>query len=107
MNTPSAYSVIITTTATKEDAETIARHLLAEKLAACVQVSTIDSLYTWKGEMANEKEHILFIKTRADLYPRAEECIRAHHKYEVPEIIQLPVMAGAASYLKWIDEVTG
>lgn len=103
--TPS-YCVVITSTATREDAELIARHLLAEKLAACVQISPIESFYAWKGDIARENELLLSIKTRARLYERVEEAIRAHHKYEVPEIIQLPIVAGAASYLRWIDEAT-
>ncbi|HXU29655.1 MAG TPA: divalent-cation tolerance protein CutA [Thermoanaerobaculia bacterium] len=102
----SSYCVVITTTATREDAEAIARHLLAEKLAACVQVSAIESFYTWNHEIARENELVLYIKTRTNLYEKVEEAIRAHHKYEVPEIIQLPIMAGAPSYLKWIDEAT-
>lgn len=103
--TPS-YCVVITSTATREDAELIARHLLAAKLAACVQVSAIESFYPWKGDIARENEFLLSIKTRASSYEKVEEAIRAHHKYEVPEIIQLPIVAGAATYLKWIDKAT-
>ena len=101
------YSVVLTTTATKEDAHEIGRHLLDRKLAACVQVFTIESLYTWKGEMAHENEFMLFIKTRRDLYSEIENAIRAVHKYETPEIVQLPIIGGASSYLNWINEVTG
>jgi periplasmic divalent cation tolerance protein len=100
------YCVVITTTATREDAEAIARHLLAEKLAACVQVSAIESFYTWDSKIVCENELILHIKTRTNLFEKVEEAIRTHHKYEVPEIIQLPILAGAPSYLKWIDEAT-
>jgi periplasmic divalent cation tolerance protein len=95
MAAESSYCVVITTTATREDAEVIARQLLAEKLAACVQVSAIESSYTWNSTIVRENELILHIKTRANLYEKVEEAIRAHHKYEVPEIIQLPIMAGA------------
>lgn len=101
-----SYCVVITTTATREDAEVIARHLLAERLAACVQVSAIESFYIWKEEIARDHEFLLYIKTRTDLFERVEQAIRSRHKYEVPEIIQLPIVAAAASYLKWIDEAT-
>ena len=106
MSTATDYCVVITTTATREDAEAIARHLLAERLAACVQVSAIEGFYTWNDEIARENELILYIKTRTGLYEKVEEQIRAYHKYQVPEIIQLPIMAGAPSYLRWIDEAT-
>jgi periplasmic divalent cation tolerance protein len=100
------YCVVITTTETKEDAKAIAKSLLEAKLAACVQLSPIDSLYTWKGEMAEESEVLLLIKTREDLFSRVEESIKSNHKYETPEIIQVPIEAGSKEYLSWINEVT-
>ena len=100
------YCVVVTTTANREDAEVLARHLLAERLAACIQISAIDSFYVWKGEIAREGEALLQVKTRADLYEKVEAAIRSQHKYEVPEILALPVLAGSAPYLRWIDEST-
>ena len=105
-STPSNHCVVITTVANREDAEAIAGALLAEKLAACVQISAIESLYTWKNALARENEFLLSIKTRTGLYDKVEAAIRARHRYEVPEIIALPILAGAPSYFGWIDEAT-
>lgn len=100
------YSAVITTAASKDDAKEIARAILGAKLAACVQLFPIESLYTWKGEMAEESEVLLLIKTRSELYSELEKAIRDVHKYETPEIIQLPVEKGLSEYFSWIDEVT-
>lgn len=100
------YSVVITTCASLEDAESIIAPLLREQLAACIQVFQITSYYTWKGEQAKEGEHILFVKALTRLYPEIEGSIRAHHKYETPEIIRLPITAGSSSYLQWMEEVS-
>lgn len=100
------HSVIITTCASQADAEEIIAPLLRDRLAACVQVFQITSYYTWKGEQAKEGEHILLIKALTRLYPEIEVSIRANHKYETPEIIQLPIAAGSNAYLQWMQEVS-
>ena len=101
-----AYSVVLTTAASREDAREIAEKVLREKLAACVQLVPIESFYTWKGEVAREDEILLLLKTREALYPELESAIIAMHKYRTPEIVLLPVDNGSAAYLAWIDEVT-
>jgi periplasmic divalent cation tolerance protein len=60
----------------------------------------------WDGKVNNDTEYLLLIKTRAALYESAAELIKQNHSYEVPEIISLPVTAGSAPYLGWIDAVT-
>mgnify|MGYP003340873514 CR=1 FL=1 len=100
------YSVVLTTTASKKDAETIASSLLEKKLAACIQVTEIKSYYTWKDKVNVDDEQVLLIKSKAEDYDEIEECIRANHSYEVPEIIRLPIESGFSGYLNWITEVT-
>lgn len=100
------YCVVMTTCSTKEDAAALADTLLNEAVAACVQVMPIESAYRWKGEIAREPEQLLLIKTRCALYSEVERVLRAHHKYELPEIVQLPIAAGFAGYLDWIRDVT-
>jgi periplasmic divalent cation tolerance protein len=100
------YSVVITTVASLTDAEAIIKPLLSGQLVACVQVFPIASYYTWEGAQAQEQEHILLIKALARLYPDIERSIRAHHKYEIPEIVQLPIVAGSTAYLAWMKEVS-
>ncbi len=106
MHENSKYSVIITTCGTRESAEKIAGALLDQKLAACIQIFDVTSLYTWKGQVNKDNESLLLIKAKAELYNEIEECIRQNHTYEVPEIVQLPIVNGFSSYLQWISEVS-
>lgn len=101
------YCMIITTCANEEDAKAIIGALLADRLAACIQLFPIRSHYVWQGRVNEDAEVILLIKTKANLFDKIEDCIRRHHKYEIPEIIQLPIAKGSQSYFQWIDEVTG
>jgi len=100
------FCVILTTCATPEDADALAQQLVAERLAACVQVTGITSYYRWKNETCKDPETLLLIKTRAELYDQVELFISKNHSYEVPEIVQLPITAGAASYFGWIRNET-
>jgi len=85
----------------------MAKELLEERLAACVTISApCQSLYWWQGKITKEQEHILFIKTRADLYDSLEEKILKIHTYEIPEILALPVSKGYGKYLDWISKET-
>ena len=97
------YIMILTACSNRPDARLIIDALLSAKLAACVQEQEVNSHYIWKGKPEHENEVLLFIKTKESLYNRAESLIKSLHKYETPEIIALPVIAGSESYLKWID----
>ena len=101
-----AYCVILTTVGSREEADKLAELLVTRKLAACVQMTSVSSLYTWKGELHREPEQLLLIKTRASLYEAVEDAIRENHSYEVPEVVQLPVERGLPAYLGWISENT-
>jgi periplasmic divalent cation tolerance protein len=98
--------VVITTCGSADEAARIAAALLDARLAACVQVTDIQSHYVWQGRRTSEPEKLLLVKTRMALYPRVEAAIKAAHSYEVPEVICLPVVAGSPAYLGWIGEVT-
>jgi len=98
---------VVTTTETKQDAETIARALLEGRLAACVQiVGPVTSVYWWKEAIEAGDEWQCVAKTRRDLFDAVAEAIRRHHPYEVPEILATPVAAGSESYLAWLDKET-
>lgn len=107
MTNDNSYCVVMTSISGEEQAHALARQLLAEKLAACVQIQQVRSHYIWQGKTCDEPESLLFIKTRSAQYAALEVFIRANHPYEVPEIIQLPVTTGFSGYLRWIDEATG
>jgi periplasmic divalent cation tolerance protein len=106
MTRPSDIGIVTTTVANREDARRIADALLAEKLAACVQLLDIESHYVWKGARRTEPEVMLVAKTRADLFDRAITRIKALHPYDVPEIAAQNFSAGFAPYLAWIAENT-
>ncbi len=100
------FGIVLTTVATPEDARRLADGLLEQRLAACVQTLAIQSAYRWKGAVQREPEQLLLIKTRAALYPAVEAYLRAHHPYEVPEIVRVPIAAGSPDYLRWLAAET-
>lgn len=88
-------------------ADRIARELVGARLAACVnRLPGVRSTFRWKGALQNEPEVLLAIKTVRSRYQELEMRLKALHPYEVPEIIALPVLAGAAAYLAWLAEET-
>lgn len=97
-----AYGVVFVTAASQTEAETIADALIADRLAACVSMMPIRSIYTWKGEVCRDEEWQLVIKTKLDRFSDLTEKIRTLHSYETPEIIALPIVAGSQPYLEWI-----
>jgi len=103
-----SYLQVTTTTETKEQAQTIAQHLVETKLAVCVQITgPITSIYRWKGKLENAQEWLCLIKTRDDLYNKVEAAIKSKHPYETPEIIAVPIVKGSKEYLSWLDDELG
>jgi periplasmic divalent cation tolerance protein len=97
--------VVLTTCGNEEDAKALAQVLVERRLAACVNaISKVASTYRWKGEVQQDQETLLIIKTTAARLAALEQTIREHSKYELPELIALPVRAGGADYLAWIGE---
>jgi periplasmic divalent cation tolerance protein len=91
----------------EEEAEKIARDLVENRLAACVNiVKNMRSIYRWQGKVEDEAEVLLIIKTRRALFGRLVEKVKQLHDYSVPEIIALPVVEGSRDYLKWLGEET-
>ena len=100
------FGIVLTTVATPDDARRLADGLLEQRLAACVQILAIQSAYRWKGAVQREPEQLLLIKTRVALYSAVEAHLRAHHPYEVPEIVLVPIAAGSPDYLRWLAAET-
>jgi periplasmic divalent cation tolerance protein len=101
------YLLVLNTCPGSITAKKIANDLVADQLAACVQVIPgIQSFFRWVGRVENSEEHLLLIKTTAARYPDVENRIRTLHPYELPEIVVVPISNGLASYLSWIDDVT-
>jgi len=100
------YSMLYATTDNEAEAEKIAKHLLQERLIACANIFQVRSLYRWKGEIQDEDEFVLIMKTRAELIPNAIEEAKKVNSYEIPCLVSYPMGEGFPPYLKWIDEET-
>jgi len=97
--------VVFVTAGSEAEAETIAKALVEEQLAACVNIlSPIRSIYRWEGKIADDQEWLLLIKTRAEQFSAVEARVKALHSYQVPEVIALPIVQGSEGYLRWLLE---
>ena len=100
--------VVFSTAASAAEAETIARRLVEERLAACVNVVTgVRSFYRWKGKIEDSPEWLLVIKSSRGRFEGLRAALEKLHSYEVPEAIALPVVEGAANYLNWLEGELG
>lgn len=103
----SDHALVICSCPDSGAADSIARYLVGEKLAACVnQIRNVNSTYEWQGKVQSSDEILLVIKTRPTVYPKLEAAIRKMHPYELPEVIMVPITAGLPDYLAWIDAQT-
>ncbi len=93
---------VVTTVATRDDAQRIATALVERRLAACVQISQIESVYAWQGALQQEREFRIVAKTVADRYHDVEQAIRELHDYDLPAIFALPVAAVFEPYAQWV-----
>ncbi len=100
--------VVFITAPNENEAAEIARTLVESRLAACVNiVNNIRSIYLWQGNIEDESEVLMVVKTRKELFSALADKVKELHTYEVPEIIALPVVDGHQDYLKWIHDSTG
>ncbi len=96
---------VFVTCGSEEEALRIARSLVEERIAACVNlVSPIRSIYRWEGKICDEREWLLIIKTHRDKFKDLEEKVKSLHSYSTPEVLALPILEGSAHYLKWLGE---
>jgi periplasmic divalent cation tolerance protein len=106
--TKPSHQLVLTTCPNAEVADRIARTLVEERLAACVNVMPpMHSVYRWKDAVETASEQLLIIKIRAADYTAVEQRIRSLHTYELPEVIAVPIANGLAAYLAWIDNPDG
>ena len=100
------FRVVLVTCATLEEARKIARAVVEQGLAACVNIVThaVESFYTWEGKLENGSEYLLLIKTSAAQLEALEAEIVQLHSYDTPEFIALPIVAGSKKYLNWLED---
>lgn len=101
------FIMVLTTTANEEQAAALARSVIDAGLAACVHLQPIRSVYRWKGEVFDEPEWRLAVKTTAEHYEALERHIKDLHSYETPEIVRMDIQGGSAEYLRWIEDTVG
>jgi len=100
--------VVFSTCDSEEQAGRVARALVEQRLAACVNiVANARSIYRWKGEIEDTAEWMLIIKSRRDLMEQLRIAIGKIHSYEVPELLAIPVVDGSESYFAWLDRELG
>lgn len=103
----SAYVVCLVTIDDIDKAVQMAKTLVNKRLVACVNVmAEIRSIYSWQGRVCDEKEWLMIMKTRRELFPELQAAVKELHPYDVPEIISLPIDQGLPEYLRWVDEST-
>ncbi|MDD1705958.1 MAG: divalent-cation tolerance protein CutA [Methanoregulaceae archaeon] len=98
--------VIILSTAKEGEAKGIGQALVMQHLAACVNVTGVASVYRWKGDLCEDREQLLIIKTVKRQADAVMAEIRKLHSYELPEMIVLPIAGGYPPYLQWLAEET-
>ena len=99
------FIVVYVTVGSVEEGERLARALVQERLAACVnRIPAVRSIYRWQGQVEQNDEELLIIKSGKDLFASIQQSVRELHSYSVPEIIALPIVDGSQDYLKWLDE---
>lgn len=102
-----SFVQVTTTTDSRQEAASLARSAVEERLAACAQlVGPIASTYWWEGEIESAEEWMVLFKTTQDRFEELAGLIAEQHSYDTPEIIATPVVAGSADYLSWVSDQT-
>ena len=101
------YIIAHVTAPNEEEASKISRTVVEERLAACVNIiKSVRSIYRWQGQIEDEQEVLMIIKTRRTLFERLQGRVKELHSYSVPEIIGVPVTEGSEEYLNWLGQET-
>ena len=103
----SDYVIVLTTLPNDADGREFGRRLVEERLAACVNLLPVmESVFRWEGQVEQDSERQVIVKTARDRVPALWDRIREIHPYEVPEFVVLPIIDGSDSYLRWLGEST-
>lgn len=97
------FIIIKTTYPNKNSAIKLSKILLKEKLAACIELKKIESLYSWQGKIENDAEISVAIKTVSKNFDKIAKIIKENHSYKLPQIIAIPLISGTKEYLSWIE----
>jgi periplasmic divalent cation tolerance protein len=99
--------IVFVTTPSIEEANRIAEALVAQRLAACVNIiSAIQSIYRWEGKVTRDQESLMIIKTTEQPYAELERVVKEMHSYSTPEVVALRIERASEQYLSWLREST-
>ncbi len=99
------YRIVLITAGAEEEAVRIAKALVEQRLAACVNIiQPVRSIYRWEGKVCDEQELMLVAKTHVAQIAAMIACVEELHSYEVPEVLAIPIESGFPPYLKWVEE---
>src|SRR5579863_9056777 len=98
--------VVLVTCANEREAKRIARAVVEQRLAACVNIlpGAVQSIYRWKGKVESARERLMIVKTSRKRLAKLQAAVERLHSYDVPEFVALPIVAGSRSYLAWIED---
>jgi periplasmic divalent cation tolerance protein len=100
------YKLVLSTCESKDEAQKLAKHLVQQKLAACINILPgVESIYLWQDEVVQQTEFKLLIKTKSDKINKVIQEIKELHSYDVPEIQVIDISGGNLAYFNWMDEV--
>ncbi len=102
LSTTQQYCLVLVSASSEGEAMAIAQSLVQSKLAACVSLAPITSVYRWQDQIQTEPEWQLVIKTTLDCFDALQQRVVELHSYEVPEILAVPILSGSALYLSWM-----
>ena len=97
------FLLVVTTVGHRDEARSLARTLVERGLAACAQISAIESYYAWKGAVEHDAEFRVLFKVAAVTYDAAERAIRELHSYELPAIHAIPIERASEPYRAWVE----
>ncbi|MGH7826510.1 MAG: divalent-cation tolerance protein CutA [Candidatus Binatia bacterium] len=99
------FIIVFVTAGSSTEGDQLARALVNERLAACVnRIKSIKSVYRWQGQVEESEEELLIIKSKKELFRSVEKRVRELHSYSVPEVIALPIIEGSQGYLEWLEQ---
>jgi len=98
------HIIMLSTCSDLAEAKKMSRAIIEKRLAACVNIFPVHSIFRWKESIEESDEQLLVIKTSSTLFKKASECIKNLHSYEVPEIISIEMKQGSRPYLKWLKD---
>ena len=104
MESDDRYVIVFVTVPNEELGSHIAWQVVSDKLAACVNRLKVNSTYLWAGDVHNEDEELLIMKTTFNMFDRLREKVIEMHTYDVPEVVAIPIATGHKPYLDWITE---